>query len=100
MRAKTPKLLIEGFPPGPSAAYGDSFFQKRGSAHKVQDGLPLAEHMEVAFTLEYAPSPPLTAELPEDVEQAISGITETPYREVGQLWKETLTGLRERAAEL
>ena len=96
---ETSKLHVKSFAPEPIEAHAGSFFRKGGLARNVRDGLSSpAEHVEAAFPLD-APLH-IRAKLSQDVERAISFVAEIPNREVRLLWKETLIGLIQRAAEL
>ena len=77
---ETSRLKFESFAPGPFAAHPAALSQKRGLVFSVQDGLRPTGHVGVASSLD---SPPThRAELPQDVEQAISVVADTLQEEI------------------
>ena len=77
MGTKTSNPLIESVDQEPFVVRAGSFFQKRGLARNIRDGVSPAEHVESACPLV---SPVfLAAKLARDVEQAICFVAETPH---------------------
>ena len=83
------------FCPGSSRGPRDSFFQKRGLAQNIEDGLPPSERAESDVSLGFPP--PLRAKLPQDVEQAVSSLARTPAAEAPNLWSDTFRKETERS---
>ena len=68
--------MCEELPIAVIVAIAGFFFQKRGLARSVRDGLSPADHMKAAFPFN---SPrPLGAKLLQDSEQAMSSESGTP----------------------